>query len=164
MRIEVLSRARRKAILEEFGKFGVSDVDETLIMTGSEKIRAFSGDLDREEIMALWRVLPVEGIGLYVGKDSFNRKRNSHEVRLTLDGLHVWKDRVEDRIVDLDEGQEREWFLGRDVELREDQKVENGFVVVKAGVDFVGVGKVGNEGTMLFGFLPKERRRRERSS
>jgi len=163
MKIEILSRAKKKSILEAFEGFGVENADEIFIMTGKEKIRTFSGDLDKEEIMDLWRILPVEGIGLYVGKDSFNRKRNSHEIRMTLDGLHMLSRGEIVRVVDLDEVQEREWFLGHDVELNEEQKIGNGFVSVKAGIDFVGVGKVGNDGTMVFGFLPKERRRRERT-
>ena len=36
--------------------------------------------------------------------------------------------------------------------------------LVRAGDDFVGVGKVGADGDVLFGFLPKERRRKERMS
>ena len=42
--------------------------------------------------------------------------------------------------------------------------IETGFVSVKSGEDFVGVGKVGADGTILFSFLPKERRRKERMS
>jgi NOL1/NOP2/fmu family ribosome biogenesis protein len=46
--------------------------------------------------------------------------------------------------------------------LDEDQvgKISDGFVSVKSGEDFVGVGKIGSDGKTLFGFLPKERRRK----
>jgi len=41
--------------------------------------------------------------------------------------------------------------------------MENGFASVKSadGKDFVGMGKIGDDGKTLFSFLPKERRRKE---
>lgn len=163
MRIDVLSRAKKKKFVEGLSDLGIKKIGQMLVRSGKEKIRAFSGDLDREQIMDIWHMLPIEGIGLYVGKDMVNRN-GVREVRLALDGMHVWKEQLTERVLELDEEQEREWFLGRDVSLREDQKVEVGFVSVKAGKDFVGVGKVNADGDTLFGFLPKERRRKERMS
>lgn len=163
MRIDVLSRAKKKKFVEGLSGLGIEKIPQMLVRSGKERIRAFSGDLTREEIMDIWHLLPIEGIGLYVGKDMMNRN-GTHEIRLSLDGMHVWKEQLTGRIVDLDEVQEKEWFLGRDISLREDQKFEMGFVSVRAGVDFVGVGKVNADGDTLFGFLPKERRRKERMS
>jgi NOL1/NOP2/fmu family ribosome biogenesis protein len=74
--------------------------------------------------------------------------------------MHVWKEQLTDRIFVLDEAQEKEWFLGKNIELDDDQGLGAGFVSVKAGEDFVGMGKIGVDGDMLYGFLPKERRRR----
>ncbi|MFH0808419.1 MAG: hypothetical protein V1888_02280 [archaeon] len=178
MKIEILSRAKKKKFVEGLSVFGISKIDEMLVRSGTERIRAFSGDLTREEIMDLWHILPIEGVGLYVGKDMINRN-GVHEIRLSLDGMHVWKDQLEAdiskkaeggrrkaaRVVRLDEEQEVEWFLGRDVSLNEEQgKIGEWFVSVKAGEDFVGVGKINVDGDTLFGFLPKERRRKERMS
>jgi len=165
MRIDILSRAKKKKFVEGLSSLGLKKIPQMLVRSGKERIRAFSGDLDRETIMDIWHLLPIEGIGLYVGKDMINRN-GVHEIRLALDGMHVWKDQLTERIVELDEEQEKEWFLGRDVELNESQKVDQGFVSVKSadGKDFVGVGKVGADGLKLFGFLPKERRRKERMS
>jgi NOL1/NOP2/fmu family ribosome biogenesis protein len=163
MKIDVLSRGKKKKFIEGLSGLGIKKIPQMLVRSGKEKIRAFSGDLDREAIMNIWHILPIEGIGLYVGKDMMNRN-GVREVRLSLDGMHIWKEQLTERILELDEEQEKEWFLGRDVELRGDQKVEAGFVSVRAGEDFVGVGKVNSDGNMLFGFLPKERRRKERMS
>ncbi len=178
MKIDVLSRGKKKKFIEGLSDLGIKKIPQMLVRSGKEKIRAFSGDLDREAIMNIWHVLPIEGIGLYVGKDMMNRN-GVREVRLSLDGMHTWKDQLEvdlsggsgvrgfggsGRIVQLNEEQEKEWFLGRNVELLGCQKVEAGFVSVRAGEDFVGVGKVNSDGDMLFGFLPKERRRKERMS
>ncbi|MCK4650305.1 hypothetical protein KAT36_03665 [Candidatus Pacearchaeota archaeon] len=166
MKIDVLSRAKKKKFIEGLSELGIRKIPQMLVRSGKEKIRAFSGDLDREQIMDIWRLLPIEGIGLYVGKDMVNRS-GVREVRLSLDGMHVWREQLTERVLVLDEEQEGVWFLGRDVELNEAQvgKVDDGFVSVKSsdGKDFVGVGKIGSEGKILFSFLPKERRRKERS-
>jgi len=163
MRIDVLSRAKKKKFVVGLSDLGIEKIPQMLVRSGKERIRAFSGDLDREKIMDIWHLLPIEGIGLYVGKDMVNRN-GVREVRLALDGMHVWKEQLTERVLELTEKQEKEWFLGRDIELGPEQKVEAGFVSVKSGDDFVGVGKVNSDGNMLFGFLPKERRRKERMS
>jgi len=94
--------------------------------------------------------------------------------------MHVWKGQLRDRIVELSDEEEVEWFAGKDVEVESD--LSEGFVLVRAGgsraayplnkelqkssilsgQDFVGMGKLGAEGKILYSFLPKERRRRER--
>ena len=161
MKIEVLSRAKKKKFIEGLSELGITKIPQMLVRSGKEKIRAFSGNLDREQIMEIWRLLPIEGIGLYVGKDMVNRS-GVREIRLSLDGMHVWKKQLNKRILKLTKEQETDWFLGRDIELNEKQRMKNGFVSVKSGDDFVGVGKIGDDGKILFGFLPKERRRKER--
>ena len=159
MKIQVLDNAKKKKFLRELEVFGLRKISEMLVRTGGERIRAFSGDLSREDVMEIWRLFPIEGVGLYVGKDMINRN-GVHEVRLSVDGMHLWKSQLSGRIVDLSTEQEAEWFLGRDVEVESD--LEEGFVLVKGGDDFIGMGKLGAEGKILYSFLPKERRRRER--
>lgn len=175
MKIEVLSRAKKKKFVEGLSELGISSIPQILVRSGKERIRAFSGDLTREQIMELWHILPIEGVGLYVGKDMMNRN-GVHEIRLAIDGMHMIGIRNSGfgigRTVFLTEEQEVEWFLGRDIELSEAQveglglRVAGEFVCVKSfdEKDFVGVGKVGADGKMLFGFLPKERSRKERMS
>lgn len=161
MKIKILDRAKKKKFIGGLSGLGMKKIPELLIRSGKEKIRAYSGDLSTEQIMELWRLLPIEGIGLYVGKDSVNRN-GVREVRLSLDGIHVWKNQLNKRILNLDEKQEEDWFLGKNIELKNNDKIENGFVLVKGGPDFIGAGKIGNDGKTLFSFLPKERRRKER--
>jgi NOL1/NOP2/fmu family ribosome biogenesis protein len=163
MKIDVLSRAKKKKFTEGLSNLGIKKIPQMLVRSGKERIRAFSGSLDREQIMDIWRILPIEGVGLYVGKDMVNRN-GVREVRLSLDGMHVWKEQLTRRILYLTEEQEVNWFLGKDIELDEKQKMEEGFVSVKSGIDFVGIGKIGADGDKLFSFLPKERRRKERMS
>jgi NOL1/NOP2/fmu family ribosome biogenesis protein len=113
-------------------------------------------------------MMPIEGVGLYVGKERISRN-GVREVRLSVDGMHVWKEQLTKRVFVLSEEQEGEWFLGKDIELGGGgwnaslvggSKMTPGFVSVKSGDDFVGMGKIGVDGDMLYNFLPKERRRR----
>jgi len=173
MKITILDKAKKKKFIAGLTNLGIKKIPQLLIRTGKERVRAYSGNLSKEEIMNLWHVLPFEGIGLYVGKDFISRS-GVREVRLSIDGMHTWKDQLEGNIVVLTEKQEAVWFRGKNIELSAEQtNGMTGFVSVKsactarctphaAGVtssDFVGVGKIGNDG-ILYGFLPKERRRR----
>jgi hypothetical protein len=167
MKIQILNNAKKRKILREVSYLGLSKIPQTLIRTGKERLRAFSGSLDTEEIYDIWRILPIEGVGLYVGKDSVDR-HGVREVRLSLDGLHTWKDQIKNNIITLSEDQEIEWFKGKNLELSEEQIVEfkdlgKEFVAVRSSdeKDFVGTAKIGGpKHDALFGFLPKERRRK----
>lgn len=163
MKIQILDRAKKKKFIAGLVDFGMRKIPELLIKTETERIRAYSGNLSKEEIMEIWRLLPIEGIGLYVGKEMVNRN-GVREIRLSLDGMHIWREQLTERIFVLSEKQEKDWFLRKDIELDDGQigNVKDGFVLVKSsdGKDFVGMGKIGGEGKVLFGFLPKERRRK----
>ena len=161
MKIAILDRAKKKKFIAGLADMGMKKIPELLIRSGKERIRAYSGNLSNEEIMEVWRLLPIEGVGLYIGKDMINRN-GVHEIRLSLDGLHTWKEQITERVLVLDEKQEEEWFAGKNVE---GDFGEDRFVAVKSsdGKDFIGTGKVGNSGKTLFNFLPKERRRKSSS-
>jgi NOL1/NOP2/fmu family ribosome biogenesis protein len=163
MKIQILDRAKKKKFIAGLSNLGIGKISELLIRSGKERIRAYSGDLSNEQIMEIWRLLPIEGIGLYAGKDIVNRS-GVREVRLSLDGMHLWKEQLTERVLELTKEQEDDWFAGKNIELDEGQFGSEGFVSVKSGNDFVGMGKVGDKGKTLFSFLPKERRRKERMS
>lgn len=166
MKIQIMDRAKKKKLIAGLDDMGMKKIPELLIRSGKERIRAYSGDLSTEQIMEIWRLFPIEGVGLYVGKDMINRN-GVHEIRLSLDGMHLWKEQLTERIFVLTEEQEEIWFKGDNVELTKEQagKISDGFVSVKSfnNIDFVGMGKIGNNGETLFGFLPKERRRKSQT-
>lgn len=161
MKIQILDRTKKKKLLSELGEFGLEKIPELLIRSGSERIRAYSGDLSTEEIMGLWRILPIEAIGLYVAKEKID-KNGVREVRLSVDALHLWKNQIKDKIIILSEEEEKEWFKSNKVDLEKPTKFK-GFVVIKSAdeKDLIGTAKVSDEGKKLLGFLPKERRRKE---
>jgi len=168
MKIQIMDRAKKKKFIAEIADLGMKKIPEMLVKSGKERVRAFSGDLNKDDIYDIWRLLPIEGIGLYVGKDLMNRN-GVREVRLSLDGMHVWKDQLTEKNFVLTEEQEEEWFKGNNIELNDEQKKKfdgvKGFVAVKSSdsKDFVGNGKLGADYATLFGFLPKERRRKSQT-
>ncbi len=160
MKIDLLSKAKKKKFIEGVSGLGVSKIRELLIRTGRERIRAYSGNLSTEEIWDLWRILPIEGIGLYVGKESINRN-GVRESRLSIDGLHTWREQITENVAILDEALEEEWFKGKNLD-GEFNEFAGVFVAVKSksSGDFIGTGKVSKDGKVLHNFLPKERRRK----
>lgn len=167
MKIDILSKAKKKKFVDGVSSLGLEKIPQLLIRTGKERIRAYSGNLSKEEIWDLWRVLPIEGIGLYVGKDSFNRN-GVQETRLSIDGLHIWNEQITGNVVELDDDLEEVWFKGEKLELGEGNdfvKFSGKFVAVKSksSGDFIGTGKVSVDGLVLHNFLPKERRRKSQT-
>ena len=164
MKIDPLNKTKKKNFLAELSYLGQLKTKALLIKTGKEKVRAYTGSLSTEEIWNFWRTFAVEGIGVYVGKENVD-KHGVKEIRLSLDGLDFFKEQIASGILVLDEEQEREWFLGKDVEVggKQIENIEN-FVAVKSGEsgDFIGFGKLNKEKTVVYGYLPKERRRKER--
>jgi NOL1/NOP2/fmu family ribosome biogenesis protein len=128
-----------------------------LIRIGKERIRAFSGSLSTEEISKIVQLLSVEGIGLYLGKET-----EDAGIRLSVDALHVLKD-LEGDIIEFNEEQEGLWFKGKNVELTSEQQEKyksfNEFVAVMSekDKDFIGTGKISGDKKVISNFLPKER-------
>jgi NOL1/NOP2/fmu family ribosome biogenesis protein len=164
MIIQILDKAKKKKIIEQIEQFGIKKIPHLLIRTGNERIRAFSGNLSTEEIMDLWRILPFEGIGLYIGKE-IEDKSGTRNIRLSVDGVQAYKDQINKKILTLKREQEDDWFKGKEIELDEAQikeiANEKGIFVIRSydDKDLLGTGKIG-EKNVLFGYLPKERRRK----
>ena len=168
MKIQILDKAKKKKIIEQIKDIGITKIPELLIRTGKERIRAYSGNLSREEIQELWRTFSIEGIGLYVAKEIASKKSGTKETRLSLDGIHLWENQVKEKIILLNKEQEELWFRGKDIELTKEQQkkytFEKCFVVVKShdNKDIIGTGKTGDKIEILYNYLPKERRRKEK--
>lgn len=159
MNIKILDNPKKKKFIEGLSELGLEKVPEVLIKTGNERVRAFSGSLTREELNQYLRDLPAELIGLYVGKELMDR-HGVMEVRLSLDGLHLWKEQITNNIIELGEEDEEKWFLGKDLEFNSEMKGKFVAVKSKSSGDFIGTGKVTMDGKTLYNYLPKERRRK----
>jgi NOL1/NOP2/fmu family ribosome biogenesis protein len=161
MKVEPLNKSKKKKFLAGFENLGELKTNALLLATGTEKIRAFTGEIVTEDLMALWRLFPVDGLGLYVGKEILDKKSGRKEFRLSLDGLHFFKEQIKKDILILDEEETVSWFRGENVELENSNLNGGKFVAVSDGEDLIGTAKVSNDGKVLVNFLPKERRRKE---
>ena len=160
MKVDILDSTKKKDFLEEVSYLGKFKLPYLFLSSGKETIRAYSGHLTVDEILKIWRHYPVEGLGLYFGKKMIDR-HGRKEARLSMDALHLLKDKISSNIVELDEEQAGKWFRGNNIELKEEQKVQYKgiveYVAVKYKEDLVGTGKLTEQGILL-SFLPKERR------
>ncbi len=159
MKLQVLDKTKKKKVLEGLNYLGELKMNELFIRTG-DRIRIFAGNLTNEQIMRIWSLFQIEGIGLYFAKD-FIDKKGRQETRISLDGLHNIKNQINKNIVELNEEQKEKWLRGDNIELDEEQKERyketKGFVAIKYKEDFIGTAKL-TEGNILLSFLPKERR------
>jgi NOL1/NOP2/fmu family ribosome biogenesis protein len=142
----VRSAEKKKMISELSDRFGITDVPYLLIESGTEKVRAFSGSLSKEEILALAEMARVEGVGFYF------LKKEITGIRLSFDATQVLKDQITKNIVDIDEKQFQMWIRGYDLEI----KMPRGVYVIRHKGDFLGCGKSNEE--KIFNHVPKERR------
>ncbi|MEM4181889.1 MAG: hypothetical protein QXX68_01915 [Candidatus Pacearchaeota archaeon] len=157
MKIEILNKKEKEEVLERLSYLGKLKTENLFIRT-SEKIRMFSGHLDKEEIKKIWRSFMIEGIGLYTIKDIVNIKKNIKETRLSLDALHYFKDQIKKSIIEIDEEQKNQWFKGEAIALSEKQKekIKSEIIALKFKNDFIGTGKI--KENKIYNYLPKERR------
>lgn len=158
MTFQILDKTKKKKFLKKIDFLDLEKSKLMFISTGKEKVRAFSGMLSNNELIDLARLIPIESIGLYLGKDL------GDEARLSIDALHLFKDKITKNIITLNQEQEENWFKGKDIELTKEQQEQTtkqnikGFVVIKSqSQDIIGPGKLSIDNIRLFNYLPKER-------
>ena len=139
--------AEKKSIIAELKEnFGITDIPYLLIESGREKIRAFSGSLSKEEIVAIGSMTNVEGVGLYL------LKKEETGIRLSFEALMMLKEQITKNILDIDDKQLELWIRGNDLDL----SIPQGIYAVRYNGDFLGCGK--SNGSKIFNYVPKERR------
>ena len=140
------SPEKRKSVSALNEQFGISELPYLLLWTGSEKIRAFSGSLSKDEIMKIGTIAPIESIGLYLLKKEF-------DWRLSLDATILLKNQISKSIIDISDEQLGMWIKGLDLNIKSDFKST---IAIKHNNDFIGCGK--SNGEKIFNYIPKERR------
>jgi len=142
-----LTSTDKKRIVEQLTKqFGITQIPYLIIQFGKEKLRAYSGNLSKEELYYLDRELRIENIGLYFAK------QENDGIRLTLDGIQLFKDQISKNILELDNEQAEQWLRGNDLPISSD----NSWKVLRHKDEFLGCGK--STGERISNFMPKERR------
>lgn len=156
MNFKILDKRKKKSLIKKLSYLGIEKIPYLTIKTGKEKIRAYSGNFSSDELRKLFKILRIEGIGLYIGKEV------GDSLRISLDGLHVLKKQIKKNIINIQTEQENLWFLGRGISLKKGEySGVKGFVAVKSGEDFIGTGKISEDCSEIFSFLPKPRRRKQ---
>jgi hypothetical protein len=148
MNIEFLKSSEKKEIMKDLEEiYGITELPYLLIKTGKDRIRAFSGNLSKQEIMELGSFLNVELIGQYI-----IRKENSP--RLSLDATNIFeiKNQITKSIIHLNKEEYEQWIRGRDIPT---EKENNIYVIEYDGI-YLGSGVANNK--KLINHMPKSRR------
>lgn len=145
--MQIIKSNEKKRILEQLNEqFGIKKIPHLLVRFGKEKIRAFSGSLSSDELRTLDKYLRVETVGVYIAK------QHPDGIRLTIDGVGIFKDQVCKNVLEVDDNEAKEWFKGNDLII----ELDRGFKVLKNDGELIGCGK--STGEKITNFTPKERR------
>jgi NOL1/NOP2/fmu family ribosome biogenesis protein len=142
-----LNNKQKKKILERLNEqYGIQKLPFLILQFGEEKLRLYSGNLSKEELQSLDKNLNIENIGLYFAK------WERDDIRLTIDGVQLFKSEINKNITELDENNANNWLKGHDLDIKE----EKGWKIIKYKNEFLGCGK--STGERITNFVPKERR------
>lgn len=146
--LKIFTEQEKQELVEKLNKqFGIQKIQGLVTMFGAERMFLFQGDINAKEIKELQNLIYMERVGIYFAKEQ------AGEIRLTIDGVHLFQDQITKNILEINENQLQEWLHGN--ELNIDTKIR-GFVVIKCKNDFVGTGKASEN--KITNFIPKNRR------
>jgi len=144
-----LQTINKNKLLEQLNEqFGIKEIPENtfLIKLGEEKIFAFSGDLK-----LLWKLeklnINIAGVGNYVAKEERG------QLRLSIEGTHLFKNQINKNIFELNKEQKDLWMHGSQLDIETNKR---GFLIMKYEDDFLGTGKASEN--KIGNFIPKNRR------
>ena len=145
--MKLLTSPEKKKIIEQLNKqYGITNIPFELIRFGEEKLRIFSGNLSKEQLITFDKELRIENCGLYFAKMEHDG------IRLTFDGIQIFKNQISRNILNLTEEQANDWLKGNEIQIN----AERGFKILKFGEEFIGCGK--STGIKITNYMPKERR------
>ncbi|MFH1607789.1 MAG: hypothetical protein ABIA78_01520 [archaeon] len=152
--INILSKKEKTQITEQLNKqFGIGKTNGIITTSGRERLFLFQGSLTEKEIMNLERArINIERIGVYFAKEI------NGQIRLSIEGTHLFKDQITKNIFELNDEQAEQWMKGNELDI---QTGKNDFLVMKYKDDFLGTGKASEK--KISNFIPKNRRLKENS-
>ena len=146
--LKIFSENEKQEITKKLEKqFGIKEVPGMITMFGAERMFIFQGDLEYKELQNLRKAIVMERVGIYFAKEQ------AGEIRLTIDGVHLFKDQITKNILEINKEQLQEWLHGNELNIDTELR---GFVVIKCENDFVGTGKASEN--KITNFIPKNRR------
>lgn len=160
MGLSFIFRNDKEKLIKNLGYYGITKLPYLLTRSGKEKIRGYSGGLSVDEIIKFNNEIGIELLGLYLFHDYHDN------LRFSFDAISALKDQITENILELNDKQAEEFLKGRDVTLtKEEQEKLNkeagtlGFKIIKHKGEFIGSGKLTQEGRIV-NYMPKERRLR----
>ncbi len=148
MRLNFISSAEKKKIIEQLNEqFGIEKLPYLLFHVGKQRVRAFSGNLSREELKIIEQTLRIDNIGIYL-------LTQEQEIRLSFDVVSLLKNQIKKNLIELSDSETQDWFKGHDIELN--HEIKPGPVILKNKECLIGAGK--SNGKTIFNFVPRERR------
>ena len=155
MNLKILNKNEKEEITNKLkAQFGITEIPGEIIMRGKERMFLFSGNFNKNQIKILENLAPIERIGVYFAK----RVEHIDEVRLSIEGTHIFKDQIKKNIFELNEDQVEQWMKGQELPIKTGKK---GFLAMKYKENFLGTGKASEE--KIGNFIPKNRRLKEKS-
>ncbi len=155
MNLKILNKNEKEEITNKLkAQFGITEIPGEIIMRGKERMFLFSGNFNKNQIRILENLAPIERIGVYFAK----RVENIDEVRLSIEGTHIFKDQIKKNIFELNENQVEQWMKGQELPIKTGKK---GFLAMKYKENFLGTGKASEE--KIGNFIPKNRRLKEKN-
>lgn len=128
-------------------QFGVTNFKSKFLMIGNERIFLYQGEFNEKELDILQEDLPIERIGVYFCKI------HEGELRLSLEGVDILKEKITKGIFNLEDKYVEEWMSGADLFIEHNT---SGFIVIQNKGLFLGCGKACNG--KISNFIPKSRR------
>lgn len=145
--MKILLSSQKKKILKQLNEqFGITTLPYLVLRFGKEKLRAYSGSFSIEELNKLDSELRIENMGLYFAKQQVDG------IRLTLDGVQLFKEQITKNILNLNQKQADDWLKGQDLSIESDRA----FKILKYNNEFLGCGK--STGERITNSIAKERR------
>ena len=157
--LQFIFKSDKDKIIEKLGYYGITKIPFLLVNSGKEKIRGYTGNLSKEELIKLNKEIGIEILGLYL----LHSYEGDDSLRLSFDGIYALKDQITKNIIELEDKQAEEFLKGRDLVLTNDDKIKfknepKGFKIIKHKNEFIGSAKLSEE--RLLNYMPKERRLR----
>jgi NOL1/NOP2/fmu family ribosome biogenesis protein len=140
------SKQKRRIVEELKEQYGITELPYLLIEGGKQPLRAFSGNLSKEEIVQLSILARIEVIGMYL----ISKKDN--DCRLNFDAVSLLRNQISKNITEISKSQLDLWMRGHDLEI----KCPRGIAVIKFQDELIGLGKSNTE--KIFNYVPKERK------
>jgi NOL1/NOP2/fmu family ribosome biogenesis protein len=148
IRLKILNKTEKRGIEKDlYEQFGIKSIPGIVLRRGWERLFLFTGDFSKEDLEKLEEIIPIERVGVYFAKIV------NGGVKLSIEGVHLLKDKIRKNIFDLNQTQVEEWMKGQDLQVKTGKY---GFLVMKYKDDFLGMGRASEE--KIGNYIPKSRR------